>query len=194
MNLQQIGQQLRGLKDKSWGLVAEAFTNIQVALTNAYEDMGYFEITPTTSGLRKDRLDTNEMRLPQERNRYVICRVARGGILFTLSAEQMRSASELDVYTRAEVRALAGVLVEYTLTANLVLDTQTDFVENGRLTIYVFADATTFYTVSFDPAYFADSSSAASPDVGKATVYEFIGRSDGRWWPTSIPRTNIDPA
>ena len=194
MNLQQIGQQLRGLKDKSWGLVAEAFRNIEIAITNAYTDMGYFKNGPTSSGLRKDRLDTDEMRLPKERNRYVICRVARGGILFTLSAEQMRSADELDLYTRAEVDALAGILVEYTLTANLVLDTQTTFVENGRLTIYVFADATTFYTVSFDPAYFADSASNSSPDVGKATVFEFIGRSDGRWWPTSIPRTNIDPA
>lgn len=194
MNLQQIGQQLRGLKDKSWGLVAEAFKNIELALAGAYRDMGYFDNGPTSSGLRKDRLDTKEMRLPEEKSRYVICRVARGGILFTLTAEQMRSADELDVYTRAEVRSLAGILVEYTLTANLVLDTQTTFVEGGRLTIYVFADATTFYTVSFDPLYFADSSSASSPDVGKATVYEFIGRSDGRWWPTSIPRTNIDPA
>lgn len=194
MNLQQIGQQLRGLKDKSWGLVAEAFKNIELALAGAYRDMGYFEVTPTSSGLRKDRLDTDEMRLPKERNRYVICRVARGGILFTLSATQMRSADELDVYTRSEVRALAGVLVEYTLTANITIATPTTFVENGRLTIYAFAHATTFYTVAFDPTKFADSSTAPSPDPGKATVYEFIGRSDGRWWPTSIPRTNIDPA
>ena len=194
MNLQQIGQQLRGLREKSWGLVAEAFTNIQIALANAYKDMGYFEITPNSSGLRKDRLDAPEIRLTSGKQRYVICQVLRGGQLSTLSAAEMRSAGELDIYTRAEVRALAGILVEYTLTANLVLDTQTTFVEGGRLTIYAFADATTFYTVSFDPAYFADSSSASSPDVGKATVYEFIGRSDGRWWPTSIPRTNIDPA
>ena len=194
MNLQQIGQQLRGLKEKSWGLVADGLRIIELALANAYKDMGYFDNGPTSSGLRKDRLDTKEMRLPEERNRYVICRVARGGILFTLSAEQMRSADELDVYTRAETRSLAGILVEYNLTANLVLDTQTPVVENGRLTIYVFAHASTFYTVSFDPVYFADSASNSSPDVGMATVFEFVGRSDGRWWPTSIPRTMIDPA
>jgi len=81
--------------------------------------------------------------------------------------------------------------VEYTLTADITIASPVDAAPNRRLLLYIFQHATTEYVPSFDPADFVDTGNLFI-DAAKAAVLEFAGRSDGKWYPITLPRT-FDP-
>ncbi len=82
--------------------------------------------------------------------------------------------------------------VEYTLTADITIVSPVEAAPNRRLLLYIFQDATTEYVPSFDPADFVDSASIFI-DSAMAAVLEYAGRSDGKWYPITLPRT-FDPS
>lgn len=58
MAIQTIANQLRSLRDRYWGLVADALRDIEQIVSNIYRDMGWFQVAEKSSGIRKDVLQT----------------------------------------------------------------------------------------------------------------------------------------
>lgn len=207
MGLQQLGQQFRAAREKLWGLVGEAMNDIENRFSLVYRDMGWFGITKVSSGIRKDVLETPLLNILSgtANNTRIASITSAGGRLKIQTSSQLDGAAvsygidDLIDWTDSSL-AMVGIPLNYyvefdlaEIASNFTIDSPVEARPNRRLTIYVFADPTTFYSVSFEPTKFTDTSSASSPDVAKATVYEFVGRTDGKWWPASIPRTGIDP-
>lgn len=63
MSLQQIAQNFLGTKDRLWKQAAEALADIARQFSVVYEDMGWFEISGKSSGIRKDALETPLLRI-----------------------------------------------------------------------------------------------------------------------------------
>ncbi len=59
MNLPQIAQKLRVMRDQAWMLVAEALTQISNGIDNVYTDMGWFDKKGVT-GIEKQQLNAVE--------------------------------------------------------------------------------------------------------------------------------------
>lgn len=83
--------------------------------------------------------------------------------------------------------------VVWELTENTMITSPVQPRPGYFLVLYVVADPTSFYTLTFDSEMFVNSPADSSPDPGKVTVHVFTGRDDGKWWPIQIPRTGVDP-
>jgi len=206
VGLLQLAQQFRSAREKLWSLVGEALADIENQFSVTYRDMGWFEISRSSSGIRKDVLESPAFYILAgnvNKTRVAAITTSGGRLRIVTRAEDDNAEVSLGIedavsWTNADF-AISTIPLQYyvefdlnVLAANLTVTSPVTPRPGRRLTIYVFAHPTTFYTVSFDSS-FKDTSTNHSPDAAKATVYEFVGRSDGKWWPASIPRTGIDP-
>jgi len=142
--------------------------------------------------------------LPAGTSRLVIMRAAR--VIITCWNETVFTESDaarievLDAGTWDDAStAIFGPLVSYqveydlsVIAANFTVTSPVAAAPNRRLLIYIFADPTTDYVPSFDPASFVDSASVFI-DLAMGWVREYAGRADGKWYPIA-PSITFDPS
>lgn len=86
MGLQQIAQQLRGVRDRVSTVIADALSEIETRFTTVYRDMGLFRIDNSSSGIRKELLVSPQFNILASNGNTVAGRIysERGNVIIEL--------------------------------------------------------------------------------------------------------------